>query len=175
MTMRIFGAALVAVTTLAVTPVLAQTPPAAAPAAEAAPALSENDLQVLRSDLRSDKRKVMAEALALSDAEGVKFWPIYDNYVAELTKINDSKYALVKQYADRGGIVTDAQATDMAMRLADVDIKADQLRKKYIPIVGKVLPGIKAANFAQVDRRLAMLVNLGLSAQLPLAQSAPAK
>jgi hypothetical protein len=40
-----------------------------------------------------------------------------------------------------------------------------------VPIVGKVLPGVKAASFFQIDRRLAMLVNLGLASQLPILQS----
>ena len=154
-------------------PALAQAA-AAAPAA-ASEALTEADLQVLRADLRADKRKVTAETLALTEAEGAKFWPVSDRYIADLTKINDSKYGLIKEYTEKFGSYTDAQATDFIKRWLEVDVKASQLRSKYVPIVGKVLPGVKSATFFQIDRRLAMLVNLGLAAQLPIMQLQTAK
>jgi hypothetical protein len=50
-------------------------------------------------------------------------------------------------------------------------VQASKLRSKYVPIVGKVLPGIKTATFFQIDRRLAMLINLGLAAELPILQT----
>jgi hypothetical protein len=121
--------------------------------------------------LRADKRQATAEALKLTEAEAAKFWPIYDKYIAELTTINNSKYGLIKEYSEKFGSYTDKQATDFIKRWLDVDVKASQLRSRYVPIVGKVLPGVKAASFFQIDRRLAMLVNLGLASQLPILQS----
>lgn len=159
---------------LAAAPALAQTAttPVAAPAtAEATTVLTEADIQSLREGLRSDKRQATAEALKLTEAEAAKFWPIYDKYIAELTTINNAKYGLIKEYSEKFGSYNDKQATDFIKRWLDVDIKASQLRSRYVPIVGKVLPGVKAASFFQIDRRLAMLVNLGLAAQLPILQS----
>ncbi|MEY2883769.1 MAG: hypothetical protein RL490_1493 [Pseudomonadota bacterium] len=137
--------------------------------------LSAADLQIMRAELRADKRKVTAETLALTEAEGAKFWPVYDRYIVELTVINNTKYALIKEYAENFGSYDDAQATKFISRWLDVDVKADALRKKYVPIVGKVLPGVKAATFFQIDRRLAMLINLGLASQLPILQLQGAK
>ena len=157
-------------------PVMGQAAATAAPAAApVTEALSETDLQLLRMELRADKRKVTAESLALSDAEAAKFWPVYDRYISELTVINNSKYGLIKEYSEKFGSYSDAQATDFIKRWLDVDVQASKLRSKYVPIVGKVLPGVKAASFFQIDRRLAMLVNLGLASQLPLMQAQTAK
>jgi hypothetical protein len=168
MTYLLCGATLMAALT-ATAPVRAQA--AEAPAtAEAVDPLTEADIQKLREGLRADKRQATAETLKLTDAEAAKFWPIYDKYIAELTKINNAKYGLIKEYSDKFGSYTDAQATDFIKRWLDVDVKASQLRSRYVPIVGKVLPGIKTATFFQIDRRLAMLVNLGLAAQLPILQ-----
>src|ERR1700746_3508568 len=76
-------------------------PPAAA--ADKQHVISDQDLALLRKDLRSQKKQVIAQNLTLSDAEATKFWPVYDQYVAELTKINDKKYATIQAYADRFG------------------------------------------------------------------------
>ena len=121
--------------------------------------------------MRADKRTKTAEALALTDAEAARFWPIYDKYIAELTVINDRKYGLIKEYSEKYGHYSNAQATAFITRWLDIDIKSARLRTKYVPIVGKVLPGIKTASFFQIDRRLAMLINLGLASQLPVLQT----
>lgn len=152
------------------TPVLAQITAIPAPATMSE-ALTDADIETLRQGLRGDKRQTTAETLKLTDAEAVRFWPIYDKYIAELTIINTTKYSLIQEYSQRFGGYNDKQATDFIKRWLDVDIKASQLRSRYVPIVGKVLPGIKAASFFQIDRRLAMLVNVGLAAQLPILQA----
>jgi hypothetical protein len=57
----------------------------------------DRDIQMLRQDLRSKKKQTIAANLQLTDADATKFWPVYDQYVAELTKINDEKYAVIKE------------------------------------------------------------------------------
>jgi hypothetical protein len=156
---------------LAASPLAAQAPPEVG----VEQALTAADLEIIRTELRADKRTKTAETLALTDAEAARFWPIYDRYIAELTVINDKKYGLIKEYSEKYGTYSNAQANDFITRWLDVDIKASKLRIKYVPVVGKVLPGIKAASFFQIDRRLAMLINLGLASQLPVLQAQTSK
>jgi hypothetical protein len=44
------------------------------------------------------------------------------------------------------------------------------LRQKYVPVVAKVLEGRKTATFFQLDRRIAMMMDLQLASQMPLVQ-----
>ena len=170
---RILATALSSLLLMAAAPGAAQMPmTTAAPAADAAAeTLTDADIQHLREGLRADKRQATAETLQLTDAEAAKFWPIYDKYIADLTVINNSKYGMIKEYSEKFGSYTDSQASSFIKRWLDVDVRASQLRSRYVPIVGRVLPGVKTATFFQIDRRLAMLVNLGLAAQLPILQS----
>ena len=48
--------------------------------------------------------------MRLTDAEAQRFWPVYDQFTAELSKINDTKIALIKEYALNYGAITDEQA-----------------------------------------------------------------
>jgi hypothetical protein len=132
--------------------------------------VSDQDIQLLRQDLRSQKKQLLAENLKLTDTEATKFWPIYDQYVAELSKVNNDKYAVVKEYANGYGTLTDAQALDLTKRLLGVDNAVAQLRMKYVPIVNGVLPGVKTATFFQIDRRLTMLIDIQLASSVPLVQ-----
>ena len=48
---------------------------------------------------------------------------------------------------------------------------AAQLRLKYLPIFAQAVGGRKAATFAQIDRRISMMIDLQLASQLPLVQN----
>ena len=144
---------------------------AAAPQDQSPHVISSQDLQLLRQDIRSQKKQLIAQNLKLTDAEATKFWPIYDQYTAELVKINDKKYGAIQQYADHFGTLTGDQAVALSQQLLEVDVSAAQLREKYLPIVAKAIGGVKAATFSQLDRRISQMIDLQLSSKIPLAQS----
>jgi 1-aminocyclopropane-1-carboxylate deaminase/D-cysteine desulfhydrase-like pyridoxal-dependent ACC family enzyme len=130
----------------------------------------DQDVDLLRKDVRSQKKQIIAANLKLTDAEAEKFWPIYDQYTAELVKINDAKYAAIKEYAQNYDTLTDDQATALTKQIIAVDGQVSQLRERYVPIVGKILPGKKTALFFQLDRRLVMLIDIQLATQIPMVQ-----
>src|SRR5215475_10276153 len=72
--------------------------------------ISDQDLNLLRKDIRSKRKQLIAANLKMTDAEATKFWPIYDQYVSELIAINDKKFALIQDYADNWGKLTDEQS-----------------------------------------------------------------
>jgi hypothetical protein len=132
--------------------------------------VSDQDIKLMRQDIRSQKKQLVAANLKLTDAEATKFWPVYDQYSAETTKIGDQKYALINEYAQNFGSLTDEQAQSLTSRSLALDEATTQLRIKYVPIVNKVLPGTKTATFFQIDRRIAELIDLQLASQIPLVQ-----
>jgi hypothetical protein len=132
--------------------------------------VTDQDVQLLRKDLRSKKKQLIAANLPLTDAEAVKFWPVYDQYQAEITNIGDTRFALIKEYATNYNTLTDTQAYDLVTRMIGVDESLVQLRQKYIPIVEKVLPGKKTAMFFQMDRRVALMIDLQLASMIPIVQ-----
>jgi hypothetical protein len=132
--------------------------------------VTDQDVQLLRKDLRSQRKQLIAANLPLTDAEAVKFWPVYDQYQAEITKIGDTRFALIKEYATNYNTLTDTQAHDLVTRMIGVDESLVQLRQKYIPIVEKVLPGKKTAMFFQMDRRVALMIDLQLASMIPIVQ-----
>ena len=127
-------------------------------------------IDLLRKDVRSVKKQVIAANLDLTDDEAVKFWPIYDQYAAELAKINDSKAALIKDYAVNYTTMTDAQAEAYVKGRAAVDESVNRLRLKYFPVFRRVLSGKTAAKFFQVEWRISLVVDLQLASQMPLIQ-----
>ena len=132
--------------------------------------IGKQDLDLLRKDLRAKRRELTAANLKLTEAEGERFWPVYDQYIKELIAINDKKFALIQDYANNYRTMTNDQALLFIRQWLDFDIATTQLRQKYVPIVSKVLDGKKTATFFQLDRRIAMMIDLQVASQMPLGQ-----
>ena len=127
----------------------------------------DQDVELLRKDLRSQKKQIIAANMDLTDTEAEKFWPIYDRYAADLAKIYDTKIALVEEYLDHYKTMNGNEAESYIRQRAAADSDIMQLRLKYVPEFRKVLPGRQTALFFQIEWRLDLLINLQL-AQAPL-------
>ncbi|MEI9980252.1 MAG: hypothetical protein WDN23_14865 [Edaphobacter sp.] len=130
----------------------------------------DQDVDLMRKDIRSQKKQIIAANLSLTDTEATKFWPIYDQYTAEIVKINDAKYGAIKEYVTNYDTLTDDHAVALTKNVLTVDQQVAQLRLKYVPLINKVISGKKTALFFQLDRRLVMLIDLQLAAAVPMVQ-----
>ena len=129
---------------------------------------TDKDIELLRRDLRSEKKQLIALNVPLTAEEATRFWPVYDQYIADITKVYDEFYKVVKDYAAIQKTITDEQASKMMRRYAELIVQVHQTRQRYIPIVEKVIPARKAAHFFQIDRRLYSLLELQVVSQTPL-------
>ena len=141
------------------------------PTAEASDqAPSDDDITLFRKDVRSLRKQIIAANLDLTDTEAQQFWPIFDRYTAELRKLFDRKFEVLKEYAANYDTITDEQADTYIQGRAAVEESILQLRLKYIPIFRKVLSGKTAALFTQLDWRLGLVIDLQLASQVPMIQ-----
>ena len=108
--------------------------------------------------------------MKLTDAQVEKFWPVYDAYTQATTKLGDASYALVKEYAQNYGTMTDAQADSLVDKMATLDVQTATLRQEWIPKFRKVLTGKQTALFFQLDRRVNLLLHLQFAANIPLVK-----
>ena len=132
--------------------------------------ITDLEVNLMRKDLRDQKKQVVAANLPLTGDEAAKFWPQYDAYTQETIKINDRRYALFKEYAANYNTMTDAQASSYIRRWNQVDGDFTNLRLQWIPKFEQVLGPKKTAAFFQIDRRVGLMIELQLSSQLPLVQ-----
>lgn len=130
--------------------------------------VSENEIELMRSDIRSRRKQVIAANIQMTDAEAEKFWPIYDRYSADQRKAYDIHYNLLKEYAANEKTLTDAQALSLTKRWSDADTAKAQLRVKYFPEFEKVLGSKRAARLCQLDRMLTLMVDLQIGSDVPL-------
>jgi hypothetical protein len=133
--------------------------------------VTDQDIEMLRKDLRAQRKEITAQNMALTADEATKFWPIFDQYRQEAVKPNDERWALIKDYAANYNTMTDPQAQDYIKRSTAVDQQLLGLRMKYVPMFEKVISPKKTALWYQIDRRIDLLINLQLSAQIPMVDT----
>ena len=130
--------------------------------------VNDANIQLMRQDVRSERKKVVAANMPLTETEATKFWPVYDRYIAETIKVNDVRFALLKEHAKNYQTITDDQAESLIKRWLALDQDSTQLRLKFIPEFEKVISPKKTAMFFQIDHRVAMMIELQLASQVPL-------
>lgn len=131
-------------------------------------AISDDEIQIMRADVRANRKKLTAANMTLTPEEAAKFWPIYDQYIQETIKINDLRWALIKEYAANYSKMTDQLAQDYMTKSTDVDQQLVALRMKYVPIFQNVISTKKTAEWYQVDRRLELLISTQMGSLVPI-------
>ncbi len=127
-------------------------------------------VELLRSDVRSQKIAIITEIMQFTDDEDTKFWPVYREYEAELAKINDERLALIKDYAANYETITDDVADRLARGALDLEGRRHALKLKYYDRFKSVVPPKTAARFLQVENQILLLLDLQIAASLPIVQ-----
>jgi hypothetical protein len=134
------------------------------------PAMTDQDIQMMREDIRSQRKQIIAANMQLTDTEATKFWPVYDAYMEQVRKNADDRVALIKEYANNYNTMTDAQALSLVNRWGKLDQAFTNTRVQWMPKFEAVLPGKKAALFYQLDRRLSAVIDMQMMSIIPLVK-----
>ena len=156
---------------LATVPVCAQSSQSVPGAGAQPSAAADQDIQMLRENIQAQRKQITAANMPLTPDEATKFWPLYDQYRQEASQNGTERWALIKDYATNYSTMTDAQAQEYIRRSTAVDQQLLALRMKYVPVFEKVISPKKTALWYQIDRRIDLLINLQLSAVIPMVDT----
>ncbi len=136
-----------------------------------ASAQTENDyLEVARNVLKTEKKAAIADVMQLEESQSKAFWDLYNEYDAELYKVQNKRIALIVDYAKNFETMTDAKADELMTSSMKVQAEILKLKKKYYSKFKKVLPAGKAALFMQADNKIETLVNAELALEVPFVE-----
>ena len=127
-------------------------------------------VELLRSDVRSQKVAILTELMDFTEAEDSAFWPIYREYDVELSKINDDRVKVIADYAANYAAMSDASADRIARGALDLEARRQALKLKYYDRVKAALSAKQAARFLQIENQLLMLIDLQIASALPVIE-----
>ena len=127
-------------------------------------------IELMRSNVRDEKAQMMGAVMQLNIDDAAKFWPIYSEYDAELTKLNNLRLANIEDYARNYSQMTDARADELIQRSFDYQKQRGELLAKYYQIMKQSLGAVTAARFLQVEHQLLLIIDLQIDSSLPIVQ-----
>ena len=107
---RVVLAAVIVVGLVIPTAAGAQTSPTATKPSDSVDVNLGAYVELLRSDVRSQKIAILAQLMELTEADDKAFWPVYREYDRELTTLADERVANIREYATNYPDVSDAVA-----------------------------------------------------------------
>jgi hypothetical protein len=127
-------------------------------------------VELLRSDVRFERVAIITEMMQFTEAEDEKFWPVYREYEAALSKLNDDRLALIKEYAAAYHNITDEVADRLARGALDLEGRRHALKVQYYDRFKSVLSPKTAARFLQVENQILLIIDLQIASSLPVVQ-----
>ena len=127
-------------------------------------------VELLRSDLRTQKVAVITEMMQFNDADDAAFWPIYREYELQLSRLNDDRLRLIETYANTYTKRTPTIANDLMVKALDLEAQRTTLKQKYFGRLKSALSPITAAKAVQIENQIQLLIDLQVAASLPVIQ-----
>lgn len=143
----------------------------AAPSAAAqGNAADATDMQALRAAVQADKKAYVASALALTDAEAKKFWPIYDAFQRDLDLANRKRNLAIEGLVARDKPLSDLYARNLLKDLLDADDAEIRARRTMQSRLLKAVPPKKAARYLQIESKIRAAQAYDIAVAFPLVK-----
>jgi hypothetical protein len=133
---------------------------------------ADTNMQILLDKVKADKKLLVASNMDLTDAEGKKFWPLYDAYQKDLQQVNERLGKTIAAYAEAYNEGKGSISNDTAKKLLHEAISVEEqevkLKRANAEKVGKVLPATKTARYIQIENKIRALIKFEIAKQIPL-------
>lgn len=127
-------------------------------------------IELLKSDVKSDKKAIITEVMAFTEQQAEAFWPIYREFEFELDKLSDARIANIKEFASNYENLTNEKADKLIN--VSFDFLGDRLNlnEKYYNKFAEALSQLVAAKYMQLENQIQLILDISIAANLPLAK-----
>jgi hypothetical protein len=120
------------------------------------------EAEIFRSQFKLEKKKIVADYMMLGNESAGKFWPLYDQYEQERSKLGDRKIKLLENYINNHQSKSIKDADGMVKESADIQKKEVALREKYYGLISKSIDTKTGLDFFEVEDMIATKVRMEL-------------
>jgi len=132
--------------------------------------VTTEELQLVKSILKSERKVFFVQNMKLSTEEFNKFWPIYDKYQEEESKVQANVISEYKKMVNDGDKLSEAELEKINKDYFSRRKKMIALQMKYYKLVKKELGIVAATRFLQIDRFVDSTIRATLFSEMPLIE-----
>ena len=128
----------------------------------------EDEIQEFQKEWGKDKKELVRTGMALTAADSVKFWPIYNKYEKERQKLGKERILIIQDYADHFLDLTNAKADELVNRIFKNEAALTTLQKTYYTTVKSKLNAKQAAKFLQIETYINSFLKSAIQEEIPV-------
>ena len=128
----------------------------------------EPAIQMLRDEVGKDRRDVVKANMLLTNSEAARFWPIYDEYRAEMRKLGDRRVKLITDYAANRDSMSEDEANRLLREALDIDKQRVEIKEDYIKKFEKEVSARTTARFFHIESKLDAVGDSVRASKIPL-------
>jgi hypothetical protein len=130
--------------------------------------VNKTEYELIKDQFKLEKKAIVAEVLNLKGAEETNFWPLYNAYEEERTKISKGSWDLLEKYASRYDSLSGAEAQSMVTKSIAINQQLLKLRYNYLKTMSQKVSPATAARFIQLEDYLYTLLRSELFENVPI-------
>jgi hypothetical protein len=127
-------------------------------------------IQLLKSDIKTEKIAIITEVMAFTEKESEAFWPVYREFEYELSKLSDKRILNIKDFAVNYDSLSEKKAEELIENSFSFQEDRLSLNKEYYKKFAEVITPTVAAKYMQLEHQIQLLLDLTVSSSLPLAK-----
>jgi hypothetical protein len=132
-------------------------------------------MELIKSDMKTEKKKIITEAMQFSENESKTFWDLYGDYELSMDKLANKRIEYIKDFAQNYPNVSNKKADEIMKKAFDYFEDRLELRSDFYDDVKDKLGAFTAAKYIQLDMQMQLVIDIQVSAALPLLDKAMEK
>ncbi|MCH8033591.1 MAG: hypothetical protein IH950_07535 [Bacteroidetes bacterium] len=128
-------------------------------------------IDILKKDIQTEAKKLVGENLEMTEDQENVFWPLYDEYVAELLELSNERLNVISSYMLDYYDLSDEKAEKLVNQAMDIEQKRLDLKRKYIAKMNEVLPAKLVGKYFQIDGYLQTLLTIQRQSTIPFIKT----
>ncbi len=128
-------------------------------------------IDILKKDIQTEAKILVGENLEMTEDQENVFWPLYDNYAAELLELSNERLNVISSYMLDYYDLSDEKAETLVNQAMDIEQKRLNLKRKYIAKMNEVLPAKLVGKFFQIDGYLQTLLTIQRQSTIPFIKT----
>lgn len=133
-------------------------------------AQEQSYIEVLKSDINTQRRALITAAMEFNAEEEEKFWPIYKEYEVEYDKMMDQEIQLIKEYAESYENMGEEVAGQIAKKSFQIDKEQLSMSEKYFKKFSGELGARRTVKLQMVLNRIELMISLQKASTIPVLE-----
>jgi len=130
--------------------------------------MSQDFYDLLKSDVGMKRKSLVKKHLKMDAAEADKFWPIFEDYLEEISDFYDGKRKEYQSALENFNTMNESKALEIGEEFFKFNEERLALKKRYFERMKSELSPTTVIKFFQIDYQIDLLIDVQIAGEVPL-------